>query len=290
MSNFAIITDSASDLPAYLVEELDIHVVPLSFILEDKTYLNYPDNREMSPEEFYAKLSEGSMPTTNAVNIGQATEAMELYLQQGKDVLVLGFSSAMSTTFNSFQIAADDLKSQYPERKIYAVDTLAASLGEGMLVYQAAQLRQQGKSIEEVRDWVEENKLHQCHCVTVNDLFHLKRGGRVSAATAVMGTMLQIKPILCVTDEGKLVSSDKARGRKASLEYLVDQVEKLAVEPEKQTMFISYTACREDAQYVADEIKHRFGTPEVILSDIGPVVGSHTGLGCVALFFTGKHR
>lgn len=290
MNDFVIITDSACDLPAHLVEELDIRVVPLAFILEDKTYYNYPDNRDMSPEEFYAKLAAGSMPTTNAVNVGQATEAMEAELKRGKDVLVLGFSSALSTTFNSFQIAADDLKEEYPDRKIYAVDTLAASLGQGMLVYQAAKLRDEGRTIDEVRDWVEENKLNQCHWVTVNDLFHLKRGGRVSAATAVMGTMLQIKPMIHVNDEGKLINVGKARGRKASLENLVEQVAELALEPEKQTMFLSYSACREDAQYVADTIKSRFGTPEVILNDIGPVIGSHTGLGCVALFFTGKHR
>ena len=290
MSDFAILTDSACDLPANLVEELDLCVVPLSFILEDQTYLNYPDNREMSPEEFYAKLASGSMPTTNAVNIGQATEAMEACLKQGKDVLVLGFSSALSTTFNSFQIAADDLKSHYRDRKIYAVDTLAASLGEGMLVYQAARLRQQGKSIEEVRDWVEANKLNQAHWFTVNDLFHLKRGGRVSATTAVLGTMLQIKPVLHMNDEGRLESVAKARGRKAALKDMVAKVGEDAIEPEKQTMFISFSACREDAQYVADEIKARYGTPEVILNDIGPVIGSHTGLGCVALFFTGTHR
>jgi len=290
MSNFVIVTDSACDLPAHLVEQLDICVVPLAFILEDKTYLNYPDNRDMDPEEFYAKLAAGSMPTTNAVNVGQATDAMEAFLKEGKDVLVLGFSSALSTTFNSFAIAADDLKSQYPGRKIYAVDTLCASLGQGMIVWQAAQLRAAGKTIDEVRDWVEENKMNQAHWFTVNDLFHLKRGGRVSAATAVMGTMLQIKPVLHMNDEGKLESVSKSRGRKASLEALVEQVGQSAIEPEKQTMFISYSACREDAQHVADEIKARYGTPEVILNDIGPVIGAHTGLGCVALFFTGTNR
>jgi len=290
MSNFVIITDSSCDLPASIVEELGIHICPLSFLLDGESYFNYPDNREMSPEEFYGKVAAGSMPTTNAVNIGQATEAMELYLKQGKDVLALGFSSALSTTYNSFAIAADDLKDHYRDRKIFAVDTLCASLGQGMLIYQAAKLRDAGKSIEEVRDWVEENKLHQCHWVTVNDLFHLKRGGRVSAATAVMGTMLQIKPLIHVNDEGKLVNVGKARGRKAALETLVEKVAELAVEPEKQTMFISYSACREDAQFVADSIKSRFGTPEIILNDIGPVIGTHTGLGCVALFFTGTHR
>jgi DegV family protein with EDD domain len=290
MNNFVIVTDSSCDLPDSLVRELDITVVPLAFILEDKTYWNYPDNREMSPETFYAKVGEGKMATTNAVNVGQASDAIEPLLKDGKDVLVLGFSSGLSTTFNSFQIAAQELAEQYPDRKVYAVDTLCASLGQGMLVYQAAQLRQAGKTIEEVRDWVEANKLHQCHWFTVNDLFHLKRGGRVSAATALVGTMLQIKPVLHVDNEGHLINVGKARGRKASLMALVDKVGELAIDPAGQTMFISHSACEEDARLVADEVKKRYGVQEVILNSIGPVIGAHTGIGCVALFFMGKSR
>ncbi len=290
MSDFVIITDSSCDLPAAMVEELGIHVVPLSFRMEDKSYFNYPDNRDMSPEEFYKKLAAGSLPTTNAVNVGQATEAMELYLEQGKDVLVLGFSSALSTTYNSFAIAVDDLKRHYRERKIFAVDTLSASVGHGLLVYQAAKMAKAGESIEETRDWVEENKLHVCHWVTVNDLFHLKRGGRVSAATAVMGTMLQVKPVLIVSDEGKLDTVAKARGRKAALNTLVDKVAETAVAPEEQTMFISHSACRKDAEFVAEEIKKRCGVQEVIISDIGPVIGAHTGVGCIAMCFLGTKR
>ena len=290
MSDFVIITDSSCDLPAHIVEELGIHVVPLSFLMEDKSYYNYPDNRDMSPEEFYEKLQAGSMPTTNAVNIGQATEAMELYLNQGKDVLVLGFDSALSTTYNSFAIAADDLKRHHKERKICVVDTLSASVGQGLLVWQAAQMGKEGKSIEETRDWVEANKLHVCHWITVNDLFHLKRGGRVSAATAVMGSMLQIKPVLIVDEEGKLATVAKARGRKAALTALVDKVAETAISPEEQTMFISHSACLEDAQFVADQIRERCGVKEVILSDIGPVIGSHTGVGCIAMCFLGTHR
>lgn len=290
MSDFVIITDSSCDLPAHVVEELGVHVVPLSFLLEDKSYYNYPDNRDMSPEEFYEKVRGGSMPTTNAVNIGQATEAMELYLNQGKDVLVLGFDSALSTTYNSFAIAADDLKRHHKERKIYAVDTLSASVGQGLLVWHAAQMAKEGRSIEETRDWVEANKLHVCHWVTVNDLFHLKRGGRVSAATAVMGSMLQIKPVLIVDEEGKLATVAKARGRKAALTALVDKVAETAINPEEQTMFISHSACLEDAQFVADQIRERCGVKEVILSDIGPVIGSHTGVGCIAMCFLGTKR
>ena len=290
MNNYTIITDSSCDLPDSLVKELELEVLPLAFIMDGKTYRNYPDNREMAPKDFYNKQREGSMATTNAVNVGEAADAMEAVLKRGEDVLVLAFSSGLSTTCNSFQIAAGDLAEQYPDRKVYVVDTLCASLGQGMFVYQAAKLRQAGKSMEEVRDWAEQNKLRQCHWFTVNDLFFLKKGGRVSAATAVVGTMLQIKPVMHVDNEGHLIKVDTARGRKASLNALVDKVGELADNPAAQTMFISNSDCQEDAQYVADQIKARYGTEEIIINSIGPVIGAHTGPGCVALFFTGKHR
>ncbi len=290
MNDYLIITDSSCDLPDSLVQELELTVLPLAFIMDGRTYRNWPDNREMSPGEFYNKQREGLMATTNAVNVGEASDAMEAVLKQDKDVLVLGFSSGLSTTYNSFKIAADELAEKYPSRRIYTVDTLCASLGQGMFVYQAAKMRQEGKSMEEVRDWAEANKLRQCHWFTVNDLFFLKKGGRVSAATAVVGTMLQIKPVLHVDDEGHLINVAKARGRKASLTALVDKVGELAEDPAGQTMFISNSDCAEDAQYVADEIKKRYGTKEIIINSIGPVIGAHTGPGCVALFFMGKHR
>ena len=290
MSDYIIITDSSCDLPDSIVKELELEVLPLAFIMDGKTYRNYPDNREMSPDEFYGKQKDGLMATTNAVNVGEATDAIEAVLKQGKDVLVLAFSSGLSTTCNSFQIAAGDLAEQYPDRKVYVVDTLCASLGQGMFVYQAAKLRQAGKSMEEVRDWAEQNKLRQCHWFTVNDLFFLKKGGRVSAATAVVGTMLQIKPVMHVDNEGHLIKVDTARGRKASLNALVDKVGELAENPAAQTMFISNSDCAEEAQYVADQIKAKYGTEEIIINSIGPVIGAHTGPGCVALFFMGKHR
>ena len=290
MSDYIIITDSSCDLPDSLVKELELEVLPLAFIMDGKTYRNYPDNREMSPKDFYNKEREGVMATTNAVNVGEASDAIESVLKQGRDVLVLAFSSGLSTTCNSFQIAAGDLAEQYPDRKVYVVDTLCASLGQGMFVYQAAKLRQAGKSMEEVRDWAEQNKLRQCHWFTVNDLFFLKKGGRVSAATAVVGTMLQIKPVMHVDNEGHLIKVDTARGRKASLNALVDKVGELAENPAAQTMFISNSDCAEEAQYVADQIKAKYGTEEIIINSIGPVIGAHTGPGCVALFFMGKHR
>ena len=290
MSNYVIVTDSSCDLPAHLVEALELHTVPLAFLFGEKTYYNYPDNREMSPKAFYDRLRAGEIATTNAINVGQVTDFLTPFLEEGKDILILSFSSGLSTSFNSYTIAAQDLAEQYPERTIRVIDTLCASLGQGMLVYQAAQLRQAGKSLDEVAQWVEDNKLRQCHWFTVDDLFFLKRGGRVSAATAVVGTMLQIKPVLHVDNEGHLISVAKARGRKASLQALVDKVGQLGEDVANQIMFISHSDCEEDAQFVADQIKAKYGTKEIILNYIGPVIGAHTGPGCVALFFMGKHR
>lgn len=290
MRDYVIVTDSSCDLPAKLVEALELQVVPLAFTLGETTYRNYPDNREMEPEAFYARLAAGEMATTTAVNVGQAMDILEPILQGGKDVLVLGFSSGLSATFHSFQMAAAELADRYRQRRAYAVDTLCASLGQGMLVAQAARLRQQGMDMDQVRSWVLDNRLHQCHWFTVNDLNFLKRGGRVSAATALVGTMLQIKPVMHMDDAGHLINMAKARGRKASLLALVDKVRELGTQPDQQTMYVSHSACLEDAQFVADEVKRRYGVKEVVINSIGPVIGAHTGPGCVALFFTGSKR
>ena len=290
MSEFVILTDSSADLSAALVEQMDVEVLPLSYTMEGKTVHNYPDNREMDPHAFYDLLRAGKMATTSAVNVAQYTEAIEPHLQAGKDVLVLAFSSGLSTTYNSGVIAAQELGEKYPERKIYVVDTLCASLGQGMLVYLAAQERAKGKSIEEVRDWAEANKLSIAHQVTVNDLHTLKRGGRISATTAVVGSMLAIKPMIHVDNEGHLINIGKVRGRAASLKALVDTMAKTVVDPAEQTIFISHGDCLEDAQAVADMIRERFGVKEVIINYVGPVIGAHTGPGVVALFYVAKER
>ena len=292
MSEYVIVTDSSADLSAELVEQLELSILPLAFILKGKTYRDYPDRREMPIGAIYTSLREGEMVTTAAVNVAEYQAHLEPILAAGKDVLVLAFSSGLSTTCNSARIAAQELSEAYPERKILVVDTLCASLGQGLLVWYAARMRQSGKSIEEVRDWVEENKLHLCHWFTVDDLHFLKRGGRVSAATAVVGTMLQIKPVLHVDNEGHLINMAKARGRKAALKALVDHMEQTAIDPAGQTVFISHGDCLEDAQFVAQEVSQRFGIPleRIVLNEIGPVIGAHAGPGTVALFFLGKER
>ena len=290
MSNFVILTDSSADLGDDLVRQLDVQVLPLSFTLEQQTYHNYPDNREMEPHAFYQKLRDGAVATTSAVNVSQYTEFLEPLLQAGQDVLILAFSSGLSATYNSSVIAVQELAEKYPERKLYTVDTLCASLGQGLLVYLAARERDSGKTIEEVRDWAEANKLSICHQFTVDDLHFLKRGGRISATTAGGGSMLQIKPVLHVDNEGHLINIAKARGRQASLKALVDKMEKTAIDPAHQTVFISHGDCLEDAQAVADLVKERLGVPEVYLNPIGPVIGAHAGPGTVALFYVGTER
>ena len=288
MSDFVIVTDSSADLPASLVQEMGVEVLPLSFTVQGKTYHNYPDDREMDPKVFYKMLRDGEMATTSAVNVAEYTATLEPLLQAGKDVLVLAFSSGLSTTYQSSVIAVNELSEQYPDRKIYTVDTLCASMGQGLLVWLAAQERKRGQSIEAVRDWVEENKLRLCHWFTVDDLHFLKRGGRISAATAVVGTMLSIKPVLHVDDEGHLISMGKARGRGASLTALVDHMEQTATDVD--TVFISHGDCLADAEKVAADVRKRFGTRDVVINTIGPVIGAHAGPGTVALFFLGTKR
>ena len=239
---------------------------------------------------FYQLLRQGQVATTSAINVAQYTDALEPLLQAGKDVLVLAFSSGLSTTYNSSRIAVEELSEKYPERKIYTVDTLCASLGQGLLVYLAVKEQKKGRSIEEVRDWVEENKLHLCHQFTVDDLHFLKRGGRISATTAVVGSMLQIKPVLHVDNEGHLINIAKARGRQASLKALVDKMEKTAIDPANQVVFISHGDCLEDAHTVEKMVKERFGVKEVYINYVGPVIGAHSGPGTLALFYVGSER
>ena len=290
MSNFVIVTDSSADLGVDMVQQLDVQVLPLRFILDGHTYHNYPDNREMDPQLFYGKLRAGEVATTAAVNVSQYIEILEPLLQAGQDVLILAFSPGLSATYNSSTIAVQELAEKYPERKLYTVDTLCASLGQGLLVYLAAQERAKGRSIEEVRDWAEANKLSICHQFTVDDLHFLKRGGRISATTAVVGSMLQIKPVLHVDNEGHLVNIAKSRGRQSSLKALVDKMEKTAIDPGRQTVFISHGDCPEDAETVARMVKERFGVRDIYINYVGPVIGAHSGPGTLALFYVGKER
>ncbi len=289
MSHFTILTDSCCDLPVQLVKELNISVLPLTFTLRGMSYSNHADNREMAPQDFYEFLRKGEMATTSGVNVGQYQEAMEAILKRGRDVLVLSFSSALSTSYQSAVIAAQELSDQYPQQKIAVVDTLCASMGQGLLVYLAAQQKKQGASLEEVQAWVEEHRLHVCHQFTVDELGFLKRGGRISTATAVVGTMLSVKPLLHVDDQGKLVSIGKARGRNAALKSLLSQLESTAQEG-IDTIFISHGDCLEEIAPLITSIQGRFPNAKVVTGFIGPVIGAHAGPGTVAVFYLGNQR
>jgi DegV family protein with EDD domain len=290
MNNFEILTDSSCDLPAELAAELELTVLPLSFSIGGHEYLNYLDGRDLPIHEYYERLRAGEPAQTAAVNVGSFVNAIEPLLQAGKDVLVLAFSSGLSNTCNAARMACEELAAKYPDRKVICVDTLCASLGQGMIADYAVQKKREGKSIEEVRDLVEQKRLQLCHWFTVDDLNHLKRGGRVSPAVAFLGGMLNFKPIMHMDDQGHLASVGKVRGRRASLDALVDRMEQTAVEPQTQTVFISHGDTPEDAEYVASEVKRRFGTEHIVINTVGPVIGTHSGPGTLALFFFGSHR
>ena len=284
--SFKIVTDSACDLPAEMIEALDLGIAALSVELDGRAYAE----GEMTPKELYDHLRSGKLPKTSAVNPELWADAMRPALEQGQDVLTLVFSSALSATCQNAFIAAEELRGEFPDRKLIVIDSLCAAIGLGLLVHTAARLRDAGKSIEETAAWIEEHKLNVCHWVTVEDLMHLKRGGRVSAATAVVGTMLNIKPIIRVDDNGRLESLAKCRGRKAALNYLLDRMAE-SFDPEiDDTVFIGHGDCMEDARYLEQKVRERFGVQNVHINYIGAVVGAHTGPGVAVLFFYGKKR
>lgn len=290
MSDYIIMTDSSCDLPDALARELELTVLPLTVMVDGKERRNMLDESDVTYEEIYKRLRAGEVCTTSAVNVAAFEAKMEEELLAGHDILYIGFSSGLSATYNSGETAARGLREKYPERKLYTVDSLSASLGQGLLIYHAAMKKRDGMGIDEVRDWTEANKLHLCHMFTVDDLMFLKRGGRISGATAAIGTLLNIKPVMHMDDAGHLVALYKTTGRKKSLKALVDRMEALAINPSEQTVFITHGDCIADANYTADLVKERFGVKNIVINHVGPVIGSHSGPGTIALFFLAKER
>ena len=286
MHNFVILSDSCHELPKALAEKLEIGVAPLSVAYDENTVF---DDGTMDPHDFYEGIRSGKMPQTSAVNLEGWARLMEPALKEGRDVLALCISSGLRTTYQSAVIAADELMEKYPGRKSLVVDTLSAAVGMGLLVWNAAWMRDEGKDIDTVYAWLEENKLHVCHWVTVNDLMHLKRGGRVSAATAVVGTMLQIKPVLLVDKNGKLETAAKARGRKAAMNMLVEKLVKTGIPGANDTVFLGHGDCPEDAEALAAMLKEQ-GVKQVIMNHVGNVIGSHTGPDVLVIAFLGTAR
>lgn len=287
MRDYVITVNSTVDLPKEWLEERKVPVIPLKYTIDNETYT---DMEGLSSKEFFEKLRDGKMATTSQINPEEARAQLKPFLKEGKDVLHLGFSSGLSGTYNSMRIAGEELKEEYPEAKIIIIDTLCACLGEGLLLYKALQLKEAGKTIEETAKWVEENKLHICHNVTVDDLFHLHRGGRISKASAVLGSVVQIKPIIHMDENGKLQVIGKERGRKKSLNKIVDMAVEQIKGWDNDIAMITHGDCQEDAEYVAKLVRERLGIENILINNIGTVIGSHTGPGVVAVFVMGNKR
>lgn len=287
MKEFIISADSTVDLPKQFLEEKQVPIVSLSYIIDGTTY---KDGEGLTSKEFYDKIREGAMPTTSQVNPEQARDLFEPILKEGKDILHIAFTSGLSGTYNSCRIAAEELSGEYPDRKIIVVDSLCAASGGGLLLYKALELKEQGKTLEEIATWVEENKLHVCHDVTVDDLFHLHRGGRVSKTSAVLGTIIKIKPIIHVNDEGKLIVIGKERGRKKALQTLVERMEEKSQGFENNIVMITHGDSLEDAEYVKGLIEEKFGIHNIMINPLGTVIGSHTGPGVISIFYMGNRN
>ena len=285
--SYRIITDSGCDLPENMYGELGLSMIPLTLNFRNQ---EHTDLSEAFIKNLYQSMRDGESASTSAVNPDGWTNIIKPVLEAGEDALVLTFSSGLSTTYQSAVIAANELQEKYPERKIHVVDTLCASLGQGLFVWYACQKREAGLSLEELVTWCEENKKHLCHWFTVDDLMYLKRGGRVSAATALVGTMLQIKPVMHVDDEGHLIKVTTARGRKGSINAIVKKMGETGLPGANDTVFICHGDCMDDAQYLAQQVKEKYGVKDVLIYYTGAVIGSHSGPGTLALFYLGEHR
>ncbi|MEG1016336.1 MAG: DegV family protein [Oscillospiraceae bacterium] len=289
MKDFVIYTDSTCDLSEEMIEKLGVKVIPMEFTVGDKTYMNYSDEREISAREFYDKMRGGDMAVTSLINMDRYMTVFEPELEAGMDVLYLCFSSGLSGSYNNALLAIEELREKYPKRKLEVVDTRAASLGEGLFVYNTV-MENRGKSLLETAAWANENRDKNAHWFTVEDLVYLKRGGRVSAAAALVGGILNIKPVLHVDDEGHLIPMMKVRGRKTSLDAMVTEMEKTVINPEEQMIFIGHGDCLADAEYVRDAVKAKWNIKDSYINNIGPVIGAHSGPGTLALFFMGTKK
>ena len=289
MSQFKLVTDTSADLPRKYLEQNDIEVMSLAYIIDGDTY---GWDNPMDEHEFYEKMRKGSMPTTSQVNVGDAMEIFERLIRENDEILCVSFSSGLSGTYNSVALAAQNVCESHPGKKIRVVDSKAASLGQGLMVDYALKMQKEGKGLDETADFLEQNFGHFVHVFTVDDLNHLYRGGRVSRATAFVGTLANIKPILHVDDEGHLINIGKVRGRKKSLIELVNLMEQKIWDhvKENHTIFISHGDSPADAQFVADEVKKRFGIDSFLINYVGPTIGAHSGPGTIALFFYGDER
>jgi DegV family protein with EDD domain len=289
--SFKIVTDSCCNLPEEQIDALDLTVLPLVFMVDGVQHQSYLKGHHTDLKQFYDHMREGKVFTTSLPNIADAERELTALLEAGNDVLYLGFSSGLSGTFEAISLLGKDLQQRFPERTIITIDTLAASLGQGLLVYYAAKMKERGKSLNEVVAWVRENILHMCHWFTVDDLMFLYRGGRVSKTAAFAGSLLSIKPVLHVDDEGHLIPVEKTRGRKKSIHLLFDHLKKTHFSPlDDQMLAISHGDCLDDALALKKMVDDAYGPQRWIINYVDPVIGAHSGPGTLALFFLGDQR
>ncbi len=289
MSEFVISTEATCDLPKDFAKQHQIQVIPMRFSMNDVEYVSEGE-KSISSKKFYDIMRKGAMPKTVQITPEEAFQHFKRFLKKGLDVLHIAFSSALSGSCNSAKLAAEQAAAEFPERKVVVVDSLCASLGEGLYAYYAVQYKNSGMTLEQTAEKLESIKRNLCHYFTVDDLHHLHRGGRVSKTTAIVGSMLGIKPVLHVDEEGRLISIGKVRGRKQALDQLVTKMKAKIAGMENPIFFISHGDCPEDAEYVAAAVKKECGIKKYLIGDIGPVIGTHSGPGTVALFFLGQSR
>lgn len=288
--SYKIVTDSCANLTDEIIEKFDLTILPLTFMVDGKQHTSYKKKEKSNLPKFYKMMREGKVVTTSLPNLVDSKKEIEKILEGGDDVLFISFSSGLSGTFTAIDLICKELASKYEDRKIMTVDTLAAAAGQGMLVWMAAEMREDGESLETVHRWLENNKLHLAHWFTVDDLHFLERGGRVSKTAAFAGTVLNIKPVLHVDDEGHLIPMEKVRGRKKSIDSLVQHMKQTMVEPYDYKVLISHGDCLEDAELLAKRVKEVTGVKEVYMNCLDPVIGAHSGPGTLALFYLASSR
>ena len=289
MDMYKIVSEATLDLTNAIIEEYDIQVIPMELQLGEDSYRYHPNEETITCKEFYEKLRGGADATTSQINPMVYKEFLEPLLKAGNDILYIAFSSGLSGTYNSGRMMVEELKEKYPERKIECVDTLSASVGEGLTVLYAARMKKEGASFEEVTAWVKENCTKACHWFTVDDLFHLKRGGRLSTVEAAVGTVLRVKPVLSIDENGKLTVVAKVRGLRKGLDYLKERLMQDAINAKEQTVIIGHADNLETAETLKEMLLSEGLVKEVVISNIGPVIGAHTGAGMIALVFFGEN-
>ncbi|MDR2073849.1 MAG: DegV family protein [Oscillospiraceae bacterium] len=291
MRNYKIFTDSVSDLPLNLIRELDLRVVSLKYEIGGKAYTeSINENRSQMLAEFYSSLKMGASSKTSLIPVGEFISEFQNYLEKDMDVLYIAFSSGLSGTYNSACLAAKELEKQFPGNRVRVIDSLCASLGEGLLVYESVIRKREGMDIDSLEKWINNNKLRVCHLVLLEDLKHLKTSGRISFANELFGSLLGIRPIVKVDNEGKLIAYNKQRGRAKALDFIANEIRKTGDDISSQTIFISYSQCKDEAVSFGEKIKSDLGVKGFLCNEIGTVIGSHAGCGVIAVFFFGKKR